>query len=57
MAAPTALICDRCHAGQMEDYEKKLGPDGRGVIRVTKCSMCGFVLLDNDDDIWSALGL
>jgi len=41
----------------MEEYEKKLGPDGKAVIRGTKCSMCGFVLLDNDGDIWSALGI
>jgi len=51
------LICDRCHAGQMEDYAKQLKPDARAVIRGKKCSMCGFVLLDNDDDVWSALGL
>jgi hypothetical protein len=41
----------------MESYEKKLGPAGKGTITGSKCSVCGFVLLDNDDDIWSALGL
>ena len=51
------MICDRCHAGQMEPYEKKLGPGGKAVIAGTKCRVCGFVLLDNDDSIWSALGL
>jgi len=40
----------------MEHYEKKLGPLGRATIIGTKCSVCGFVLLDNDDDVWSALG-
>jgi len=49
-------MCERCHAGQMEHYEKKLGPEGRATISGTKCSVCGFVLLDNDDDVWSALG-
>jgi len=51
------LICDRCHAGQMELYEKTLGPGGRAVVTGMKCTMCGFVLLDNDEDVWAALGL
>ena len=50
------MICDRCHAGQMEPYEKKLGPGGKTTITGTTCSVCGFVLLDNDDDVWAALG-
>jgi len=41
----------------MESYEKRLGPDGNATITGVKCSMCGFVLLDNDDDVWSALGV
>jgi len=51
---PWALICDRCHAGQMLDYEKQVG---KAMIKGKKCTMCGFVALDNDDDIWSALGV
>ncbi len=51
------MICDRCHAGQMEPYEKKLGPGARATITGTKCSMCGFVLLDDDDAIWSSVGV
>jgi hypothetical protein len=39
----------------MEDYEKKLGPAAKAIIRGKKCNRCGFVLLDNDDDVWSAL--
>ena len=50
-------MCDRCHAGQMESYEKRLGPGGKATITGMKCSMCGFVLLDNDDDVWSALSV
>ena len=38
----------------MEEYEKKLG---KSSVKGRKCSFCGFVLLDNDDDIWSALGV
>jgi hypothetical protein len=41
----------------MERYEKKLGPEGKAVITGTKCSTCGFVLLDSDEGIWAALGL
>jgi hypothetical protein len=39
-------------------YERKVGegPDV-AVIRGLKCDRCGFVQLDNDDDIWSAVGL
>ena len=51
------MICDRCRAGQMEPYEKKLGPGSKAVITGTRCSMCGFVLLDNDDDVWTTLGV
>jgi len=41
----------------MESYEKKLGPDGKAAITGTRCNVCGFVLLDNDDDVWAAVGL
>jgi DNA-directed RNA polymerase subunit M/transcription elongation factor TFIIS len=51
------MICDRCHAGQMLFYERKVGSDGKATIRGTRCSVCGYVALDSDDDIWSAVGL
>jgi len=51
---PKGLICDRCHAGQMLDYEKQVG---KSQIKGKKCSVCGYVALDNDDDIWSAIGV
>jgi len=41
----------------MLDYERKVGPGGAATIKGTKCSVCGYVLLQNDDDIWSAVGL
>jgi hypothetical protein len=41
----------------MEPYEKKLGPGAKAVITGTRCSVCGFVLLDNDDEVWAALEL
>jgi len=41
----------------MEHYEKRLGPEGKASITGTKCSVCGYVLLDNDDDVWNALGV
>jgi len=40
----------------MLEYEKELG-QGTATIRGRKCSMCGFVLLDDDDAIWSSVGL
>jgi len=51
------MKCDRCHAGQMEPYERRVGHEGKATIRGTKCSVCGFVSLDNDEEIWSAVGL
>ncbi len=41
----------------MEPYEKKLGLDAKTTIRGSKCSMCGFVLLDDDDAIWASVGV
>ena len=46
------MFCDRCHAGQMQEYEKKIG---KSTLRGKICGFCGFVVLDNDDEIWSAL--
>jgi hypothetical protein len=38
-------------------YERTLGPEGRATIRGTRCERCGYTLLDNDEDVWSAVGL
>jgi predicted HNH restriction endonuclease len=51
------MICERCHAGQMREYERKVGPNGMTTIRGTRCDICGFTLLEDDGDIWSAVGL
>ena len=39
----------------MLEYEKPLG-NGNVKIRGKKCSVCGYVVLDNDDDVWAAVG-
>ncbi|HEY6283833.1 MAG TPA: hypothetical protein VIW22_07915 [Nitrososphaerales archaeon] len=52
------MICDKCHAGQMVEYERTVGPSSNpSTIRGTKCDRCSFTSLDNDEDIWSAVGL
>jgi len=52
------LICDRCRAGQMVEYRRKLG-EGQKTAEIIgmRCDRCGFTRLDNDDDIWTAVGL
>jgi predicted Zn-ribbon and HTH transcriptional regulator len=50
-------MCERCRAGQMVEYEKSLGRGGKAtVIRGLRCDRCGFVVLSDDDAIWSAVG-
>jgi hypothetical protein len=42
----------------MVEYERKVlagGKEARLIGR--KCDRCGFTQLDNDDDVWSAVGL
>jgi uncharacterized OB-fold protein len=52
------LICERCHAGQMMEYSKQVGGSERAATIVgTRCDRCGYIQLDNDDDVWSAVGL
>ena len=52
------MICERCRAGQMAEYERKLVSEGRTtVLTGTKCDRCGYTQLDSDDDVWSAVGL
>jgi hypothetical protein len=52
------MICERCHAGQMVSYERVVGK-GEKVARIagSRCDRCGYVALDDDDDVWSAVGL
>ena len=51
------MICERCHAGQMLAYERSVGTDPKVSIKGTRCERCGFTVLDNDEDVWSAVGL
>ena len=52
------MMCERCRAGQMVEYERTVGSEGKvATIRGSRCERCGFTLLDNDEDVWSAAGL
>ena len=48
------MICERCHAGQMAEYQRQV----KGTtITGKRCDRCGYTELDSDDDVWSAVGL
>jgi hypothetical protein len=52
------MMCERCHAGQMVEYDRKIGTGSKQVTLVgRKCERCGYTQLDSDDDVWSAVGL
>jgi hypothetical protein len=51
------LICDRRNAGEMVEYSRTVGKDKPTLLSGTRCNRCGFTLLDDDDDVWSAIGL
>lgn len=52
------MICDKCHAGQMLEYERTVGLPGKQVtIRGTRCERCGYTNLGDDEEIWSSVGL
>ncbi len=52
------MICERCHAGQMVQYQRKIAPGKKEtVLTGTRCDRCGYTELDNDDDVWSAVGI
>ena len=52
------MICDKCHAGQMIEYERKVASGRKETILMgRRCERCSFTQLDSDDDIWSAVGL
>jgi hypothetical protein len=52
------MMCEKCRAGQMVEYTRKIEAKGRiAMLAGKKCSLCGYTKLDSDDDIWSAVGL
>lgn len=42
----------------MVEYQRRLG-EGSNTAEIIgrKCDRCGFTELDNDDDVWAAVGL
>ena len=52
------MMCERCHAGLMIEYERKIGSGPKETILMgRKCERCGYTQLDSDDDVWSAVGM
>ncbi|MDA4122755.1 MAG: hypothetical protein OK456_06200 [Thaumarchaeota archaeon] len=52
------MICDKCHAGQMLEYQRTISSGTKEtVLTGRRCERCGFTALDSDDDVWSAVGL
>jgi DNA-directed RNA polymerase subunit M/transcription elongation factor TFIIS len=52
------MICDKCHAGQMLEYQRKVASGAKETtLTGRRCERCGFTQLDSDDDVWSAVGL
>jgi ribosomal protein L37E len=42
----------------MVEYEREVGIIGKkSTIKGDRCNRCGFTSLDNDEDVWSAVGL
>lgn len=42
----------------MIEYERKVLAGSRSVaLTGKKCDRCGYTQLDNDDDVWSTVGL
>jgi uncharacterized OB-fold protein len=41
----------------MMEYSKRIGSQSSATIVGTRCDRCGYTQLDNDDDVWSAVGL
>jgi len=51
-------ICDKCHAGVMEDYERVMVNRGKEVrIKGAKCNRCGWIRMNDDGDVWPIVGL
>jgi len=41
----------------MLEYERTVGSGSTATIKGNRCERCGYTELDNDDEIWSAVGL
>ncbi len=42
----------------MVAYERKVGnPTRPTIIKGLRCDRCGYTQLDNDEDVWAAVGL
>jgi ribosomal protein L37E len=42
----------------MLEYERDVGPQGKEtIIKGTRCERCGYTSLNDDEDIWSSVGL
>ncbi len=39
----------------MVEYERTVGGVKKSVLRGRRCERCGYIVLDNDDDVWSAI--
>lgn len=53
-----SLMCEKCHAGQMVEYQRTVRFNNREATMVGKrCERCGYIQLDSDDDVWSVVGL
>ena len=51
-------MCEKCHAGQMVEYQRTVKFNNREATMVGKrCERCGYIQLDSDDDVWSVVGL
>ena len=51
-------ICSKCRAGILERYQRVIKRENTEVTILGKiCSRCGYIKLDDDDDVWSIVGL
>ena len=41
----------------MLEYERTVGSGSKATIKGKRCERSGYTELDNDDEIWSAVGL
>jgi len=39
----------------MLEYERTVGSTKKATLRGTRCERCGFTVLENDDEVWSAV--